>query len=407
LSATNEFDVTHYFLARKQMQPLTAPVGTKQTNASEDVAIVQAMLVLIQRPATKTVPVGPYLKTYDGNWGEASKAALAAFQTDKVFVSADGRSSVAVPTATAGVVKPGDASWLKLVANTPAEFADLRVLPGGKTAYLAATDPELRAKVADANAATFTLAFKSKVIACINKMHKLHGIAPGVCREGDRRDFQTQYDLRTGGRGVTNAGPGESNHNFGRAADLGFEGLRWLRNVGTPVTNEDSWLHQLDPKQNAGGQALLFWNALRAVGTSNGVNMFPGPVRDRPHLQDWSDAGVNMGARLADLLTRSGTMRWSAAHGNYSSDLGLGGAQIPVGTAVQIWNNGATVTLKELKKLRADAAAAQKHPTTTSSTAAQVPVSVPVTQADVQAVQKRLRQQFELADANWQAWKPH
>jgi len=95
------------------MQPLTAAVGAKQPNASADVSIVQAMLVLTQRPATKTTPAGPYLASYDGAWGDASGRALSAFQNDKVFVSADGRSSTAVPNATVGVVRPGDATWLR------------------------------------------------------------------------------------------------------------------------------------------------------------------------------------------------------------------------------------------------------------------------------------------------------
>ena len=382
------------------MQPLTTAVGTGQTNASTDVALVQAMLVLIQRPATKNVPGGPYLASYDGTWGEASKTALSAFQTGKVFVSADGKSSTTVPNATAGVVKPGDATWLKLVANTPAAFADLRALSGGKTVYVAATAAQLQTKVSAANVTTFTLAFKAKVVTCINQMHRLYGIAPGVCRDGDRRDFQTQYNLRTSGRGVTNAGPGESNHNFGMAVDLGFEGLRWLRKDGTLVTNEDAWLHQLDPRQNLAAEALLFWNTLRAVGTSRSVNLFRGPVGDRPHLQNWADAGVSMAARLADLLTRSGKMQWSATRGAYSCDLGLGGAHVPVGTAAQIWNNSATVTLVTLKQARAAAAAAQPQEPAVHAPA-------PVTQADVVAMQVQLRQQFELADANWQSWSPH
>ncbi len=130
--------------------------------------------------------------------------------------------------------------------------------------------------------------------------------------------------------------------------------------------------------------------------------MFRGPVPDRPHLQDWPDVGMSMATRLADLLTRSGSMQWSATVGTYHCDLGLGGAKIPVGSAVQIWNNSAIVTVATLKKSSADAAAAKRHPLATSAAAL-----APVTQADVTAMQRQLRQQLELADTNWQAWKPH
>ena len=92
---------------------------------------------------------------------------------------------------------------------------------------------------------TFQPLFGTNVAAVINRIFDSYGIATGVCANGDRRTFQTQYQLLTSGRNVTHAGPGESNHNFGQAVDLGFEGLRWLRADGTPVDNETSWLHAL------------------------------------------------------------------------------------------------------------------------------------------------------------------
>lgn len=107
---------------------------------------------------------------------------------------------------------------------------------------------------------------------------------------------------------------------------MGFEGLRWLRSNGTVVENETCWLHRLDPAQNgSNAEANRFWGALRTVGTSAVVGAFRGPVGDRPHLQNWDDAGVVMAVRLADLLTRSGTMRWQGRRGAYSCDFGLGG----------------------------------------------------------------------------------
>src|SRR6266446_1442354 len=142
------------------------------------------------------------------------------------------------------------------------------------------------------------------------------------------------------------------------AVDLGFEGLRWLTANGTVVENETSWLHQLDPSQVLVAEALKFWDALRAVGTSAEVGMFAGPVADRPHVQNWSDAGIDMASRLADLLTRSGTMRWAGQQQRYRCDLGLRGELFPVGNASQVWNRQATVTVDMLTRARAASAAA-------------------------------------------------
>jgi hypothetical protein len=404
------------------MQLITGTVGEGGGNNISDVALIQAILVKTQRPMTATPPGGPFLASYDGVCGDGTKAAIRDFQNHHVFVSADGRQSVANPNATAGLVSPNDATWAKLLEKVPAAFSDLRVLTGGKTVYVAATAAQLAAKIAAANALTFTQAFRTKVIACINRMHTLHGIAIGVCRQGDRRNFQTQYDLLTSGRGVTNAGPGESNHNFGMAVDLGFEGLRWLQSDGTVTENETSWFHRLDPRQVLTAEALKFWEALRTAGTSAEVGAFRGPVGDRPHLQNWNDAGVSMAARLANLLTRSGTIRWTATRGAYSSDLGFGGELFAVGTAAQIWNRQATVTIEMLTRARTGQPAAAR--------AAQAPAGAPqrqappvppqggppnrppqqpaaVTQADVTAMRQELRRQFELADANWQNWTPN
>lgn len=346
------------------MQTLTGSVGETGANNISDVALVQAILVKTQRARTRTTPAAPYLASYDGVCDIHTIKAIRDFQTDHVFVSSDGTQSIANPRATAGLVAPNDATWTKLVEKVATGFSDMRVLAGGKTVYVAATAGQLQAKITATNAFTFTPAFRIKVIACINRMHALHGIAIGVCHQGDRRSFQTQYDLLTSGRNVTHAGPGESNHNFGMAVDLGFKGLRWLQSNGTVTENETSWLHRLDPQQRVPPEALKFWDALRTVGTSAEVGAFRGPVGDRPHLQNWNDAGVSMAARLADLLTRSGTMRWSTTRGAYSSDLGMGGDLYALGTAAQIWNRQATVTVDILTRARVAQAAraGQQHP---------------------------------------------
>lgn len=367
------------------MQTITASVGENGTNTISDVALVQAILLKTTRVATPANPATEYLSAYDGVCGASTKSAIRAFQLD--------HAGAANPNATAGLVKPGDATWTRLLEKVNRDFSDMRVLAGGKTVYLAATAAQLQKSIAAANRLTFTPVFRTKVIACMNRMHALHGIAVGVCPNGARRTFQGQYDLLTSGRGVTHAGPGESNHNFGMAVDLGFADLRWLKSDGAVTENETPWLQILSPNpRTMNAQALLLWEALRAVGTSPAVGAFRGPAVDRPHLQNWSDAGVSMARRLADLLARSGTMRWSVAHSVYSSDLALGGALFPLGTAAHIWNHEAGVTVDMLVR-------SVEAPHTVT------PPPRP-TQADVVAMQQELRHQFELADANWQNWTP-
>lgn len=380
------------------MQLITASVGENGTNSINDSALVQAILLKTQSTATAARPAGPYLSSYDGVVGNGTKTAIRNFQTDHVFISADGTQSANVPNATAGLVRPGDATWTKLLERVDPAFSDMRVLVGGKTVYVAATAAQLQTKVAAANALIFTAGFRLKVINCMNRMHELYGTAISVSAQGDRRNFQQQYDLLNSGRGVTNAGPGESNHNFGMAVDLGFKDLRWLKRDGTVVENETSWFHKMDAETGFSGESTRFWDILREVGTSPQVGAFRGPVSDRPHLQNWNDAGVSMTARLPFLLTSAGQMRWSRANGVYTCDLGYGGDYYPVGTSSQIWNRQATVTIAQITQARAAARAAR--PPRPAPTA-------PVTQADVIAMQAALRADFDAADAAWRTWTPN
>lgn len=380
------------------MQSIIGSVGENGANSLSDSALVQAILLKTQRVAAPNRPAAPYLSSYDGVVGNGTKTAIRNFQTDHVFVSADGTRSAVVPNATAGLVSPGDATWTKLLEKVDPLFKDMRVLVGGKTVYVEATNAQLLTKTAAVSALTFTAAFRLKVNNCINRMHLLYGTAVSVSAQGDRRNFQQQYDLLNGPGNVTNAGPGESNHNFGMAVDLGFKELRWLKRNGTVVENETSWFHKMDAETGFSGESMKFWNVLREVGTSPQVGAFRGPVGDRPHLQNWSDAGVSMTARLPVLLTGAGQMRWSRAGGVYTCDLGYGGAYFPVGTSSQIWNRQAAVTIAQITQGRAAARAA--HPPRA------VP-SGPVTQADVTAMRAALRSDFDAADAAWQTWTPN
>ena len=377
------------------MQLISGAVGETAANAIHDVALVQAILMKTTRAAASGRAAAPYLASYDGVCGNGTINAIKAFQTDHVFVSTATQQSVPNPNATSGQVKPGDATWTQMLAKVTADFANLGVLTSGKIVYVQATDADRLAKITAVGTLTFTAAFGTKVRACINQMHALHGIAIGVCVDGDRRAFQRQYELLQRVSSVTNAGPGESNHNFGMATDIGFAGLRWLHTDGVVDSNETSWLHHLTAAHSA--EATRFWDTLRTVGTSAAVGAFRGPLGDRPHLQNWADANVSMRTRLAAHLQASGAMLWSHSGGSYRSDLGLGGAQFAVGTASQIWTRNATVTAANITQSRATAAARVPR-------RAGRPATAPATAADVTAMRQLLRDQFDLADANWQNW---
>ncbi len=373
------------------MQAITGSVGDGGANNASDTALVQAILVKMVRPAGQGRAAGPYLASYDGDCGKLTKDAIRVFQNDFVFVSPAGNASMANANAKVGQVRPGDPTWTQLLARVPPDFADLGALPGSKIVYVRATAQQVQAKLLAMAPLTFNAMFKVKVRNVLHQMHPPHGIAVGVCAQGDRRTFQAQYALLTGGGNVTNAGPGESNHNFGMAVDIGFAGLQWLHADGRVDSNETPWLHHLTASKAA--QALVFWQAMRTVGTSGFVGAFAGPVGDRPHLQNWNDSAVSMKSRLAAHLQASGTMKWSLSAGSYHCDLGLGGAKVAVGTAAQIWNAQAALTTAALTQARNAAAAGAGNAVPPTATA-----------TDLTAMRLALRQQFDLADTNWQAW---
>jgi hypothetical protein len=241
-------------------------------------------------------------------------------------------------------------------------------------------------------------------------VHAAHGIAMGVNQaDGDHRTFQEQYELLITVPPPTQAGPGESNHNYGQAADFGFSGLRWLRADGTVVENETDWLHRLYARSGGTPQATIFWTTFQSIGT--GLGLFRGPASDQPHLQAWNDSNVVMGPRLADLLQRSGTMRWQkGGRGTpYQCDFGFGGAFTAantyhhVGTAANVWTSNATITVATLTAARTAAALAAARVIGPRAVPAAV---VPSTAAEVTAMKAALRAEMELAEANWQNWTP-
>lgn len=306
-----------------------------------------------------------------------------------------------------GIVRPNDATWWAMTRGPQPGFTDLRILPGSRIVYVANPASDLKAKFEEVAQGGFTPAFQTKIINCITLFHARHGIAIGLAsvKSSGRRTFQKQYELMTDGRKTTQAGPGESNHNWGMAADLGFQNLRWMQSEGRVVENETAWFHRMDELTGNRKASSKFYASMRAVGIESG--MFKGPDDDAPHLQNWDDSGVSAAKSLADQLTRSGTMKWSTAPKRYSCDLGLGGPLVHVGTSVEIWRGGASVSAAEITKLRRLQADREAKALAVAGSPPPKPRAVPAaTGAEVKAMQAELRRQFELAEANWQNWLP-
>ena len=296
-------------------------VGDGAKNAADDAALVQVMLVLAKNPAGKG-----YLPTYDGVAGKHTKEAIVAFQLDQKLIAkapapakaghpahpaGGGHKAVYVPAvaeAVPGVVNPNDPTLAKLLALIPPDFADMRVLPGGKTVYLPADEATMKANqdAIKSEKSGFTPDFRDKVSLLVETLWKETKIVVQIAGEdGKGRDFEAQYQLTfkktKAGKAVTHAGPGESNHNFGRGVDLGFDSLQWVRPNGEVVSNEDAWMHKLDPHQSIAGEAGRFWALLRESATKPPVDLHRGPEWDHPHLQAWADAKIDMATRLASL----------------------------------------------------------------------------------------------------------
>ncbi len=100
------------------MQSLSNAVGTGQTNARGDVALIQAALGLITNASGTTYHTG----TIDGAHGPATQGAINAFQADH---TAD------VPHIAAGVVMSEGATPVAIRAVLTANGRDLRVLAQG------------------------------------------------------------------------------------------------------------------------------------------------------------------------------------------------------------------------------------------------------------------------------------
>lgn len=258
------------------MPTITGSVGDGGANKTHDVALVQAMLRIV-----KNAKGVPYLaSSYDGSYGNATKNAIIAFHKDNaksLQAGLPGKEKL-------GLVDVGAATLATLAAALPDTHKDLRIIPHTKTVYLEAAKADATASAAAIRKdAEFEAVFKDSLARLVDTMYAQHKIVLWLTPTGRRRTF-TQQAAET----ATKAGPGESNHNFGRAADIGFKGFRWIEGNGA-VKKDADWLNALENVSKAKANAL--WDARDALARK--IPLYPLNF-ERVHngRKSWSMRGV-------------------------------------------------------------------------------------------------------------------
>jgi hypothetical protein len=345
-------------------------VGVGGANSKHDVAMVQAMLKIIKNAKNQS-----YLKgNYDGVYGNDTKQAIIAFQADYNLVPA---TPLPGKDKQGMVVKAGK-TIQKLTQLLPADRKGLSIVKDTNTVYIEdSTANKMTSRSSIDNDQDLDTTFRANVAKLVDTMYLKHKIVLWVTPTGRHRTFAQQANPAL----KTNAGPGESNHNFGRAVDIGFKNFKWLQGNGTIYT-DDYWLNRL--KAVSVQKATAFWDTRDTIALNAPLNLHRLQM-ERIHLQSYDQAKASSSRSLADLLSRVGTMKWKE---RYKCDLGSKGANYyPVGSAKTIWAGNASVSKAEI------------------SAAKGVPVNT-ITANNVNTMQKALKGDFELAETNWKQWKP-
>jgi hypothetical protein len=391
------------------MPDIKSSVGDGAVNQAHDIAMVQAMLRVV-----KTAKGQPYLAgNYDGAFGNQTRQAIQNFQKDHKIAAPPAPPPVkapagkgtpvkappppppAAPAEKYGVVSAGGPTIQKLNALLAAKQKDMMVAEGTRTIYFPgdAADAEKSAKAIENNA-DLHKDFRPMIAKLVRLMFERHKVVLTLTASGGRRTFQKQFDLATTpnpktGKFPTKAGPGESNHNWGQAVDIGPNGWVWMNGNGTPVT-DDWWLQKLAPIKDT---TVEFWKVRDKIAFTE-LGQFPSALAgDFIHVQKFDDSKVNMRRSLAHLLKQVGRkFDWDHSGGSYQCDLGFGGKTHPVGTAVQIWGGNAKVE----KQWLADGLTA---------TTKKIHKAADIKEAQLKEMRQKLREEFVAAQNNWELWE--
>jgi hypothetical protein len=451
------------------MPQIKRSVGEGGNNDMQDVALVQVLLRIIKDSRGRPY----YNDVVSGHHNGETKKAIIAFQNAHGLASAPGAAAakavagmrakgpaavatrnfvqglirtggavvaIALPPDKLGLVEVNSSTFKTMVqevVKVNPDHDDLRVLPRSRMVYLAASSQELDASIKEIREARrrgrsgpigavgdgLEAGFRDVVIRLIKEVFKQHEIVLKAWGEFSfSRDFDGQ--LSRVETGSSQAGPGEGNHNWGRAMDIGFKDLRWIRDNGSIATVKDEtdfdkhlgWRQQdLYAARNEilekppRGKGELF--RIRMKGGDNDPNHFQAVNQ----LHDWypSDKLVSMQHSLVDLLNRVSpkfslaglqglglkvtvAMTWDRIGDHYECDLGFaGGATVPVGTATEIFTGHARVSASILAKL--------------TNLAAQPGVphihAHDISSGQVAAMKQALKAIFDLADDHWRDWK--
>jgi hypothetical protein len=352
------------------------------TNNVHDIALVQAMLKVI-----KNTKGSAYLiSNYDGVYGNDTKSAIINFQKDNNIIPPDKTKAVLVADKLGMVTKNGPTITL-MNNKLPATHKTMTIIAKTKTVYLEGLTNDAKASrnsvVNDIN--NLETNTRTAVSKLIDDMYKTHKIIMATAPTGRRRTFAEQAKM---GLPATNAGPGESNHNYGRAVDLGFRDLQWVQGDGT-IKKDNYWLNSLFKVSNA--KANAFWDARDAIALD--IKRNPRLYRlkfERIHLQTFDQATVSSGRSLASLLTKVGATSWQmqklGGQNYYKTDFGYKKGHFKVGTAKEIFLGNANVTAANLAAAKGVKATTIQH-------------------KDLLTAKTLLKNDFVAADNNWKQWK--
>lgn len=389
----------------QQIQPLSAGVGEGQPNLKRDGALVQAALKLI-----KNSKGAPFLTgTIDGVVGVGTVDAIRRFQTERLKQGA--------APGQLGRVLPGSPTVAALEAALP-PATRLGAIPDSKVVYRAASAAQLiEANNKLAAETKFTAAFRDALKSLNQALFAADALVLTIAPKGGYRSFQQQYDLPGG---VTGAGPGESNHNFGNGCDFGFYKFSHLSAHGI-WQDESEWLSVALEKA---GLHLAFWE--RRNSYFSGRGLYPSKrANDHVHVQSFDDNAVSMQKSLADLMSRKApNCYWSVKSGSYACSLIFGDTdkQWPVGGAKAIWHGEAAVStaalaeaLEMARTLRNRQPTGRFEPVLETAYGAFAGASrsptkpwtaAEITSAQIATMRRHLREDFVAAEAAYGEWQP-
>jgi hypothetical protein len=391
------------------MPEISAAVGPPPCpNHAHDVSLIQAILRVIRNPKGQ-----PYVTFgYDGVFTPkgATNKAIEALQ-------ADHKTLAGPPPEKPGVVEKYSRTFKKMVELLPVTHKEMMTIPNQKFVYLAGSaSAAQQSEMRVSGHPKFQGDFKTKVAALIRKMYETYKIVLCVIPDKNLGGFRTFDDQRAlmDVAGATGAGPGESNHNFGNGADVGFEDLAWLQGTGEPK-KDAYWLNALSTaKPEVARELWQLRNRLTTLSPSRKSG-------DLVHLQTFDDGNVSMGHSLAHLMSENGAMYWAFSGGIYKSNFGLADSteMFTVGTAKNIWDRHLNVVESSLAKALNQAHQRREAgglPDYEEEIYQEVISTAPklspefkasdIKTAHCDVMRARFKQDFVLAEASYTLWKP-